>query len=126
MFNNISTKSAEEATEALFDKALSFVKIQDDKTIKQDYDGPLGFKAPWGSRELIKGSEKELRERVFSNLMNTSKSRGFYDFTVSLYGGGKCAQVISCAEGSNAGSCASVCLWKSENSLYLCGNINFI
>jgi len=91
--------------------------------IQEQYDGPTGFKQPWGSQFLLKGNKEELRERVLLNLKKSSESRGFHSFIVGLYSGGDVAEVISSFDYGDGG--ASVVIWKSADSLYLCGNVHF-
>ena len=123
MFKEIITKSATEATNLLFDQALLSVVIKDEKKIQEQYDSPIGFKQPWGSQFLLKGNQEELRERVLLNLKKSSELPGFHSFYVQLYGNGDAAQVLSSFDYGDGG--ASVVLWKSTDSLYLCGNIHF-
>ena len=118
MFTEMWTTSARKATNALFNKALRFVPIWDENRIQDEFEG---FVRSWGSRDLIKGTRYDLRKRVLSNLQKTTRESGFNEFGILVSEEMGLAQVIT----QSTGGGASVCLWRTADSIYLCGNSYF-
>jgi ankyrin repeat protein len=115
---DVQVTSAEEATEILFDRALSLLQISSLESIKADYEG---FERAWGARELIEETREELYGLVFSNLSRTCRLPGFHFFLVGLYSQNRRAEVMTFSDGEGA----SVCLWRTKRTLHLCGNYYF-
>ncbi len=114
----IQTPSALEATNALFEQALPSIPVWDQQRIEMEFEG---FKQAWGSKRLIGGTKENLRKLVQSNLEKTTREFGFHFFTVDIMPQLGCGQVMAWSDGN----AASVCLWRSDGGLYLCGNYFF-
>jgi hypothetical protein len=117
-FERLETTSAEAATAALFDEALPRVPVWDERSIRLAH---RGFVEAWSSRELITGPKADLRRRVRLNLEWTAREPGFHHFEVFVSDQTGAGEVVSWADDR----AASVCLWRSRSSLYLCGNLHF-
>jgi len=117
-FINKETTFAGDATEILFNQALPSVPIWRKERIDNEHQG---FVRSWGSKGLIKGSLEGLRTRVLTNLKRSVNMPGFRYFTINLSERMGLAQVVTWSDGGGI----SVCLWRSEESLYLCGNSQF-
>lgn len=111
-------KSAAEAAKWLFEEALLQVPIAEMSFIEGEY---AYYVDSWQSRELIKGDKDSLFKRVFDNFERTAQSPGFQFFAVDVKPNYKVAQVITFSDGDTA----SVCLFRTADSLYLCGNYFF-
>jgi hypothetical protein len=114
----VQTTSAMEATNALFDQALPDIPMWNQARIENEFEG---FKRAWGSKRLIPGTKESLRKLVQSNLETTTLEFGFHFFTVDVMDHLGCGQVVAWSDGNGA----SVCLWRSESGLHLCGNFFF-
>ena len=112
------TTSAVEATHVLFDQALPEIPIWGQERIEYEFEG---FQRAWGSKRLIPGTKESLRKLVQSNLEKTTQEFGFHFFTVDVMPQLGCGQVMAWSDGNGA----SVCLWRSESGLHLCGNFFF-
>ena len=112
------TTSDQEATNALFDQALHSIPVWDQQRIELEFER---FKQAWGSKRLIPGTKGSLRKLVQSNLEKTTREFGFHFFTVDVMPQLGCGQVMAWSDGNGA----SVCLWRSESGLHLCGNFFF-
>jgi len=114
----IQTPSAVDATRALFGLALPSIPVWDRQRIEREFEG---FRQAWGSRSLIQGTEESLRQLVESNLEKSTREYGFHFFTIDVMDQLGCGQVMAWSDGN----AASVCLWRSDDGLYLCGNYFF-
>ena len=111
-------KSATEAARMLFEEALPQVPIAELSFIEGEYEYYVGS---WKSRELIKGDKESLFKRVLTNFERTAQTPGFQFFVVDVKPAYKVAQVVVFSDGDGA----SVCLFRTADSLYLCGNYYF-
>lgn len=112
------TQSALEAANLLFEEMLPNLPIADLSFIEEEFKH---YADSWQSPELIKGNKKELYERVLANLERSVREPGFQFFVVDLKPAYKVAQAITFSNGDGA----SVCLFRTSNSLYICGNYFF-
>jgi len=117
-FSDKQTIFAGDATDTLFSQALPSVPKWPKERIENEYQG---FVRSWGSKTLIEGSAEDLRKRVLTNLKKSAITSGFQYFTIHLRENMGLAQVITWSDGGGV----SVCLWRSEDGLYLCGNSHF-
>lgn len=118
-FMGTETTLAGDATEILFNQALPSVPIWRKERIDNEYQG---FVRAWGSMGLIEGSSEDLKERVLTNLKRSVAMPSFRYFTIQLCENMGLAQVVTWSDGGGI----SVCLWRSKESLYLCGNSQFV
>jgi hypothetical protein len=114
-FNDLQTSSPKEAIDGLFEKALPLIPESTIEAIQAHYEGFIG---PWESKKLINGTKAELYEKVLYNLEWTAREPGFYYFTVHVRPQTALAQIIAWADIKGA----SVCIWRTKDSYYLCGN----
>ena len=122
-FSPVQTKSSQKATNELFQKALPFLATWDFDSVLRQYHGFIG---PWGANRLIKGETDRLCNIVLSNLKRTEKESGFLHFIVQVSGSmGVSHGIAQIITWSDSPSGASVCLWRSVDGLYLCGNHYF-
>ena len=111
-------KTAAEATRMLFEEAILQVPIAELSFIEKEYDY---YVDSWNSSELIQGVKNDLFPRVLANFERTAKMPGFHFFVVDVKPAYKVAQVVAFSDGDGA----SVCLFRTTDSLYLCGNYFF-
>jgi len=116
--DRVEAKSAEQAAEILFNRALPLLQISNRAFIENEYEG---FKRVWKARGLYTGTRDELYDRVLSNFRKTCRHPGFHFFDIDLYMQNKRAEAMIFTDGEGA----SVCLWRTEDTLYLCGNYYF-
>jgi hypothetical protein len=112
------SSSADAATDALFGQALSLLQISGMDAIQKDYQR---FERDWESHGLCQDSRDELYNRVLSNLRKTSSQPGFHYFLVRLDPQNHRAEVFTFTDGEGT----SVLMWRTRDSLYLCGNRYF-
>ncbi len=117
-FISKETTFAGDATEILFNEALPSIPTWHKERIENEYQG---FVRSWGSKGLIRESLESLKTRVLKNLKRSVNMPGFRYFTVNLNEHMGLAQVVTWSDGGGI----SVCLWKSEEGFYLCGNSQF-
>jgi hypothetical protein len=114
-FNDLQTSSPKEAADALFKKALPLIPKSTIEAIQAHYEGFIGA---WGARKLINGTKTALYDKVLYNLEWSSREPGFHYFTVHVRPQMELAQIITWADIKGA----SVCIWRTKDSYYLCGN----
>lgn len=112
------TQSPEAAVGALFDRALPLLQVSGLASVERDYQG---FERAWESHGLIQDRVDNLRRRVLTNLTWSAGESGFHSFHIALYDQNHRAEVVTFADSKGA----SVCFWRTEDKLYLCGNAYF-
>ena len=111
-------KSASEATKWLFEVGLNQLPITEFSRIEEEVKY---YVESWKSPGLIKGDQKSLYGRVLKNLEYSTFTSGFKFFAVEVIPAHRVAQVMSFSDGN----AASVCLFRAEQDLYICGNKYF-
>jgi len=111
-------KSANKAAKKLFEELLPQIPFADLSFIEKEYQY---YADSWKSPELIRGDKKTLFSRVLTNFEKTAQTPGFQFFAIDIKPRYKVAQVMAFSDGDGA----SVCLFRTADSLYLCGNYYF-
>ncbi len=117
-FEPVSTKRAEDAVAALFDKALAATSSLSIDAVQSHYDM---LKGAWYSQKLFRGSRDQIRSVVLKNLRRIQSEAGFRDFTISVELTRGAAQIFA----SVRPYAIPVCVWRSGDVYLACGNSDF-
>ena len=117
-FEAVRTKSPEEATSILFERALPATPNVSIDGVQRSYDA---LKYSWSSTKLVKGSHKQIKSVILKNLQRIRSEPTFREFEVKVYLEGNAAQVEAIAPPYFI----PVRVWRAGNEYYACGNSDF-
>jgi len=117
IFSDAYTTNAVEATEILFEKAISSVAEVPYSMIKTQFEA---LKQSWGSTELVEGGKEKVRNYVFSNLKALSQQSNFDRFKVGTVNNNSAQVSIVTTTGFK-----SVRIWRCDNKFVACGDEYF-
>lgn len=121
-FNRVESRNVMEATDILFNKALSSIQAAPPPIIGTIYED---LKKHWDSQSLYYGTPTQIREIVAHNLELLVRRANFNRFIIDTEkeasGDASYAQVSALYERTFIG----IRLWRSPGYLFVCGNADF-
>jgi hypothetical protein len=117
-YKSVTTTHPSEAASALLKEAIKWVPLISDEELQVEF---TDMRRAWGSQRLFTGDAKMLENLVKTNLNELSNKSGFEEFQVILITDQKCAQVNTFFANSFMG----VRLWRTQDSINVCGNSIF-
>ncbi|HLG27160.1 MAG TPA: hypothetical protein VI423_05190 [Paenisporosarcina sp.] len=117
-FKEQKTKNPSEAARILIREAVATIQPISDADVRSEYKNIM---QTWASQKLYSGTPDQIERLVRVNLEEIAKFSGFKDIQVKTYEDQRCAQASAYFTSSFIG----IRVWRTNKSLFVCGNSVF-